>query len=168
ISSSTTVYVFEPSDDNLLSANLTDCSEWRFPWLIIVCIVLTVVEREPSEVDDYDPYHVNWISPNTGFGSRMSLNRTAVLNNSFNDSNKSNKSLRSHHLVYYRDHFVPKHYSTLQPPLQHTRPLSRYSTHSSKSKTSQKSRISQKSQKLPKIIEIDYSNDFKPYTYSLR
>ncbi|XP_054154993.1 uncharacterized protein LOC128953531 [Oppia nitens] len=216
ISASTSLYVFEPSEESLLAANLTECNEWRFPWLIVLCIVLTVllvlmllvnlfmcsslscrcvktevIEREPSEVDDYDPYHINWITPNTGYtsgggggggggGSRMSLNRSAFNNNSFT----SNKSLaataatnRSHHLVYYRDHFVPKHYSTLQSSSAggHTtttngtnRPLSRYSTHSTKSQTSQKSRKSQKSQKLPKIVEIDYSNDFKPFTYSLR
>ena len=130
-------------------------------------MLLKVVERETSEMDDYDPYQVNWITSNSRNGSRMSLNRPVYNDSSFTSS----RSLRSPQSMYFRDQFSPRHYSTLQPPIHsptHTRPLSRYSTHSGKSQTSQKSRKSQKSQKLPKIIEIDYSHEYKPYTYSLR
>jgi len=82
---------------------LTECTEWRFPWLIALCICLgilllamlilniflcsslsctctktEIVDREPSE-DEYDPYNkVDWPPPQSQFshyGSRSSLNK---------------------------------------------------------------------------------------------
>lgn len=98
---STTAYVFEP--DQLLSASILsspkannkECSEWRFPWLIALCIMLAVLlvimmviniflcssmscscfkpdtHEEPTIIEDYDPYKIDY-----GFyDSRLSLNR---------------------------------------------------------------------------------------------
>ncbi|CAG2109006.1 unnamed protein product [Medioppia subpectinata] len=167
--------------------NLSECTEWRFPWLITLCIVLAVllllmlllnmfmcsslscrcikteiVEQEPDEtVDDYDPYRADWTAPNSRYGSRNSLNKGYP-----EGTLKSNKSQpKSYHLGYDNDDYVPdqhnRSYSTLQTRSPRPRspgpPLSTYSTHSLKSN---------KKLKPIKTIEIDYSidnNNKNPY-----
>ncbi|UYV69204.1 hypothetical protein LAZ67_6002824 [Cordylochernes scorpioides] len=91
---STTGFVLDPGD-SVMSAGLTECTEWRFPWLVGLCICLAilllvmlvvniflcsslswtctkteVVEKEPSEVEDYDPYKVGWVPYYAAAGSR--------------------------------------------------------------------------------------------------
>lgn len=75
-----------------------ECTEWRFPWLITLCICLAIMllvmlllnlfmcssmtcrcikteanEKEPSDFGDYDPYRADWTAPNSLHGSRYSL-----------------------------------------------------------------------------------------------
>lgn len=74
-----------------------ECTEWRFPWLITLCICLAIMlltmlllnlfmcssltcrciktdvnEKEPTD-DDYNPYRADWTAPNSLHGSRYSL-----------------------------------------------------------------------------------------------
>ncbi|XP_075524665.1 uncharacterized protein LOC142557014 [Dermacentor variabilis] len=135
---STSVFVVEPGESSL-SAPLRECTEWRFPWLIGLCICLAVLllvmlivniflcssltctctkteveEKEPSEMEDYDPYKGSWV-PSSQYGSRTSLNKPgytsggSTLNSARSVSNGS-------------DHYT----------IVHSRPNSRYSHHSSK------------------------------------
>nr|XP_027196716.1 uncharacterized protein LOC113791176 isoform X3 [Dermatophagoides pteronyssinus] len=101
VSASTSVFIREPTDsDALIDANQSDveCTEWRFPWLITLCICLAIMllvmlllnlfmcssltcrciktdlnEKEPTDFDDYDPYRADWTAPNSLQGSRYSL-----------------------------------------------------------------------------------------------
>ncbi|KAH7636420.1 zona pellucida-like domain containing protein 1 [Dermatophagoides farinae] len=101
VSASTSVFIREPTDsDALMDANQSDleCTEWRFPWLITLCICLAIMllvmlllnlfmcssltcrciktdvnEKEPTDFDDYDPYRADWTAPNSLQGSRYSL-----------------------------------------------------------------------------------------------
>lgn len=78
---------------------LGECTEWRFPWLITLCICLAIMllvmlllnlfmcssltcrcaktevnEKEPtSDIEDFDPYRADWTAPNSLHGSRYSL-----------------------------------------------------------------------------------------------
>uniref|UniRef100_L7M6W3 ZP domain-containing protein n=1 Tax=Rhipicephalus pulchellus TaxID=72859 RepID=L7M6W3_RHIPC len=135
---STSVFVVEPGESSL-SAPLRECTEWRFPWLIGLCICLAILllvmlivniflcssltctctkteveEKEPSEMEDYDPYKGSWV-PSSQYGSRTSLNKPgytsggSTLNSARSVSNGS-------------DHYT----------IVHSRPNSRYSHHSSK------------------------------------
>lgn len=135
---STSVFVVEPGESSM-SAPLRECTEWRFPWLIGLCICLAILllvmlivniflcssltctctkteveEKEPSEMEDYDPYKGSWV-PSSQYGSRTSLNKPgytsggSTLNSARSVSNGS-------------DHYT----------IVHSRPNSRYSHHSSK------------------------------------
>lgn len=135
---STEVFVVEPGQSSIASP-IRECTEWRFPWLIGLCICLAILllvmlivniflcssltctctkteveEKEPSEIEDYDPYKVGW-APSSQYGSRISLNKPgytsggSTLNSARSVSNGSD------------------HYTTV-----HSRPNSRYSHHSSK------------------------------------
>lgn len=135
---STAVFVVEPGESSI-SSPLRECTEWRFPWLIGLCICLAILllvmlivniflcssltctctkteveEKEPSEMEDYDPYKVGW-APSSQYGSRTSLNKPgyasggSTLNSARSVSNGS-------------DHYT----------IVHSRPNSRYSHHSSK------------------------------------
>ncbi|XP_064486840.1 uncharacterized protein LOC135399081 [Ornithodoros turicata] len=135
---STEVFVVEPGESSIASP-IRECTEWRFPWLIGLCICLAILllvmlivniflcssltctctkteveEKEPSEIEDYDPYKVGW-APSSQYGSRISLNKPgytsggSTLNSARSVSNGSD------------------HYTTV-----HSRPTSRYSHHSSK------------------------------------
>lgn len=104
VSASTTVQIREPSDsDALTNPDIAadkplECTEWRFPWLITLCICLAIMllvmlllnlfmcssmtcrcikteenEKEPSDYGDYDPYRADWTAPNSLHGSRYSL-----------------------------------------------------------------------------------------------
>lgn len=134
---STAVFVVEPGES--ASSPIRECTEWRFPWLIGLCICLAILllvmlivniflcssltctctkteveEKEPSEMEDYDPYKVGW-APSSQYGSRTSLNKPgyasggSTLNSARSVSNGS-------------DHYT----------IVHSRPNSRYSHHSSK------------------------------------
>ncbi|KAF7489694.1 hypothetical protein SSS_04216 [Sarcoptes scabiei] len=122
---STTVYVFEP--DQQMSSSILyaggiggglgfngggnnghnfdgRCTEWRFPWLIALCIMLgilliimmvvniflcsslscsccrsEIVEHEPVIIEDYDPYKIDIGSFYSPYDSRLSLNRSSKL-----------------------------------------------------------------------------------------
>lgn len=135
---STTVFVVEPGHD-ISALAVTDCTEWRFPWLIGLCICLAilllvmlivniflcssltctctkteVVDKEPSEMEDYDPYRVGW-APSSHYGSRTSLNKPYISGGS--TLNSISRSMGSG-----SDHYA----------IVHSRPNSRYSHHSSK------------------------------------
>ncbi|XP_075678229.1 uncharacterized protein LOC113791970 isoform X2 [Dermatophagoides pteronyssinus] len=115
---STTVYVFEPDQQMSSSIMLAgiggksdgsddfihgNCNEWRFPWLIALCIMLGIlliimmvvniflctsmscscfrsemVEHEPTIMDDYDPYKIDIGSYYSPYDSRLSLNRSTT------------------------------------------------------------------------------------------
>ncbi|CAG2176789.1 unnamed protein product [Oppiella nova] len=188
LSASTSLFVFEPTDDSLTLENLSECTEWRFPWLITLCIVLAVllllmlllnmfmcsslscrcikteiVEQEPDEtIEEYDPYRADWTAPNSRYGSQKSLNKP------YDSTLKSNKSHKSYLSGdgYDNEEYVPdRQFSTLQTSGRRSPgpPLSTYSTtRSLKSNKSGK-------QKPIKTIEIDYSMDNKnPYNFSRR
>ncbi|XP_054152876.1 uncharacterized protein LOC128951654 [Oppia nitens] len=122
LSASTSVYVFEPSDESLTLENLSECTEWRFPWLITLCIILAILlllmllvnmfmcssltcrcikteieEQEPDQtVDEYDPYRADWTTANSRYGgSRMSINDTTLKSNPIRSHHKSYGDLRS-------------------------------------------------------------------------
>lgn len=136
---STSVYVLEPGDP-ILASSLETCTEWRFPWLIGLCICLAilllvmlivniflcssltctctkteVVDKEPSEMDDYDPYRVGWVS-GSHYGSRSSLHKPGYTSG----GSTLNSTARS--VSNASDHYA----------IVHSRPGSRYSQHSSK------------------------------------
>ncbi|KAG8200026.1 hypothetical protein JTE90_001256 [Oedothorax gibbosus] len=136
---STSVYLLEPGDP-ILAENLESCTEWRFPWLIGLCICLAilllvmlivniflcssltctctkteVVDKEPSEMDDYDPYRVGWVG-GSHYGSRSSLHKPGYLSG----GSTLNSTARS--VSNASDHYA----------IVHSRPGSRYSQHSSK------------------------------------
>lgn len=65
----------------MLLVNLFMCST-----LTCRCVKTEVVEREPSIIEDYDPYKVDWAAsipgPGSHYGSRMSLNKIDRYNDS--------------------------------------------------------------------------------------
>lgn len=102
VSASTSVFIREPSDSDALEhpdSDKLECTEWRFPWLITLCICLAIMllvmlllnlfmcssmscrcikteanEREPTDdFGEYDPYRADWTAPNSLHGSRYSL-----------------------------------------------------------------------------------------------
>ncbi|XP_037795556.1 uncharacterized protein LOC119590885 [Penaeus monodon] len=130
VQATTTVYVVEPS-----SAGLQTC-EWYPPWLWILCIVLAVlfiimmiiniflcsamtcsctktevIEKEPSIIEEYDPYR-SWHG--SQYGSRYSLNGKGYTSGA--STMNSARSVSSH-----SDHYA----------IVHSRPNSRYSGHHS-------------------------------------
>lgn len=136
---STSVFVVEPGEF-ILAEGLTECTEWRFPWLIGLCICLAILllvmlivniflcsslsctctkteveEKEPSEMEDYDPYRVGW-APSSHYGSRTSLNKHGYTSG----GSTLNSTARS--VSNGSDHYA----------IVHSRPGSRYSQHSSK------------------------------------
>ncbi|GFQ63826.1 ZP domain-containing protein [Trichonephila clavata] len=136
---STSAYIIHPGDP-ILAESLESCTEWRFPWLIGLCICLAilllvmlivniflcssltctctkteVVDKEPSEMDDYDPYRVGWVS-GSHYGSRSSLHKPGYLSG----GSTLNSTARS--VSNASDHYA----------IVHSRPGSRYSQHSSK------------------------------------
>lgn len=131
VQATTTVYVVEPTT----IAGLTEC-EWYPPWLWILCIVLAVlfvimmiiniflcsamtcsctksevIEKEPSIIEEYDPYR-SWHG--SQYGSRYSLNGKGYTSGA--STLNSARSVSSH-----SDHYVAVH----------SRPNSRYSGHHS-------------------------------------
>jgi hypothetical protein len=135
---STTIFVVEPGSETS-SSYLQECTEWRFPWLIALCIMLAimllimllvniflcsslscscvkteVVEKEPSDIEEYDPYKIDW-SPGSHYGSRTSLNKNPyTLEGSTLNSRRSYSGNES-------DPYAP---------VSHSRPHSRYSNKS--------------------------------------
>lgn len=132
---STSAFVLHPGEQILAQAS-TECTEWRFPWLIGLCICLAVlllvmlivniflcssltctctktevVEKEPSEMEDYDPYKLGW-APGSHYGSRTSLNKPGYTSGGSTLNSMSTGS----------DHYA----------IVHSRPGSRYSQHSSR------------------------------------
>ncbi|XP_050720842.1 uncharacterized protein LOC127000827 [Eriocheir sinensis] len=130
VQATTTVYVVEPT-----TLGLTEC-EWYPPWLWILCIVLAVlfvimmiiniflcsamtcsctksevIEKEPSIIEEYDPYR-SWHG--SQYGSRYSLNGKGYTSGA--STLNSARSVSSH-----SDHYVAVH----------SRPNSRYSGHHS-------------------------------------
>ncbi|XP_068241742.1 uncharacterized protein [Palaemon carinicauda] len=130
VQATTTVFVVEPT-----SAGLTNC-EWYPPWLWILCIVLAVlfiimmiiniflcsamtcsctktevIEKEPSIIEEYDPYR-SWHG--SQYGSRYSLNGKGYTSGA--STMNSARSVSSH-----SDHYA----------IVHSRPNSRYSGHHS-------------------------------------
>ncbi|XP_013788094.2 uncharacterized protein LOC106472011 [Limulus polyphemus] len=132
---STTVFVLEPGE-GVVAQHVRDCTEWQFPWLIGLCICLAIlllvmlivniflcssltctcmsaeetVDKESSEMEDYDPYRVGWI-PSSHYGSRSSLNKPYMTSGCTNHSMGSGS-----------DQYI----------IVHTRPNSRHSHSSSK------------------------------------
>lgn len=131
VQAGTTVYVVEPS-----SIGLASC-DWYPPWLWILCIVLAVlfiimmiiniflcsamtcsctksevIEKEPSIIEEYDPYRSSWHG--SQYGSRYSLNGKGYTSGA--STMNSARSVSSH-----SDHYV----------MVHSRPNSRYSGHHS-------------------------------------
>jgi hypothetical protein len=139
VMASTTVFVLQPGDP-ILAESLESCTVWKFPWLIGLCICLAilllvmlivniflcssltctctkteVVDKEPSEMDDYDPYRVGWVS-GSHYGSRSSLHKPGYMSG----GSTLNSTARS--VSNASDHYA----------IVHSRPGSRYSQHSSK------------------------------------
>ncbi|XP_045605157.1 uncharacterized protein [Procambarus clarkii] len=130
VQATTTVYVVEPT-----SAGAASC-DWYPPWLWILCIVLAVlfiimmiiniflcsamtcsctksevIEKEPSIIEEYDPYR-SWHG--SQYGSRYSLNGKGYTSGA--STMNSARSVSSH-----SDHYA----------IVHSRPNSRYSGHHS-------------------------------------
>ncbi|XP_054168417.1 uncharacterized protein LOC128965696 [Oppia nitens] len=147
---STTVFVIEPGDQ-ISESYLEECTEWRFPWLITLCIVLAIMllvmllvniflcsslscscignnvdEKESSEIEDYDPYKIDW-TRSSHYGSHSSLNK----NNYTGYVSGGGSTIASHRSVSGND-------SDPYGPTSHSRPNSRYSN-----KPSQTANLSQ-------------------------
>ncbi|CAL4061809.1 unnamed protein product [Meganyctiphanes norvegica] len=130
VQAGTTVYVVEPSGLGLYQ----NC-EWYPPWLWILCIALAVlfiimmiiniflcsamtcsctntevIEKEPSIIEEYDPYR-SWHG--SQYGSRYSLNGKGYTSGA--STMNSARSVSSH-----SDHYA----------IVHSRPNSRYSRYS--------------------------------------
>lgn len=77
-----------------------------------------MIEKEPSDIEDYDPYKVGWV-PSTGhqsqYGSRYSLNGKPGYASGGSTINSTTRSLSTN-----SDHYA----------IVHSRPNSRYSHHS--------------------------------------
>ena len=71
-----------------------------------------VDEREGSEIEEYDPYKIDWI-PNSHYGSRTSLNKNGYTSGGGSDINS--------HRSYSGNESDP------YAPVSHSRPNSRYS-----------------------------------------
>lgn len=137
LSASTSAYVVEPGQVSIASP-LRECTEWRFPWLIGLCISLAILllimlivniflcssltcscinteieEKEPSEIEDYDPYKGSYY-PASHYGSHTTLNKPPY-------NGMSTLGGRSHMST------ASDHYTTV-----HSRPHSRYSQRSTK------------------------------------
>nr|XP_046919568.1 uncharacterized protein LOC124499670 isoform X1 [Dermatophagoides farinae] len=145
---STTVYVFEP--DQQMSSSIMmagvggggsggsddfihgHCNEWRFPWLIALCIMLGIlliimmvvniflctsmscscfrsemVEHEPTIMDDYDPYKIDIGSYYSPYDSRLSLNRSTT---SIANPMTSNVVGNHHHHQHNTHHHSNNHH----------------------------------------------------------
>ncbi|XP_018493743.1 uncharacterized protein LOC100901865 [Galendromus occidentalis] len=138
LSASSSVFVVEPGQASIASP-LRECTEWRFPWLIGLCISLAILllimlivniflcssltcscvnqeieEKEPSEIEDYDPYKGSYY-PASHYGSHTTLHKQPY------NGGMSTLGGRSH-ISNASDH-----YTTV-----HSRPHSRYSQRSTK------------------------------------
>ncbi|XP_022659244.1 uncharacterized protein LOC111258975 isoform X2 [Varroa jacobsoni] len=142
LSASTSVFVVEPGQASIASP-LRECTEWRFPWLIGLCIALAILllimlivniflcssltcscvnteveEKESSEIEDYDPYKGGSYYPASHYGSHTTLHKQQPQQSAYGVNTLGGRS----HISNASDH-----YTTV-----HSRPHSRYSQRSSK------------------------------------
>ncbi|KAK8392623.1 hypothetical protein O3P69_014803 [Scylla paramamosain] len=135
VQATTTVYVVEPTT----IAGLTEC-EWYPPWLWILCIVLAVlfvimmiiniflcsamtcsctksevIEKEPSIIEEYDPYR-SWHG--SQYGSRYSLNGKGL---HLGRLHPQLRPLRVFPLRPLRSRALPPQLTLLWPPLPQAR-----------------------------------------------
>lgn len=146
---STSAFVVNPGDP--AARALTSCSEWQFPWLIGLCICLAILllvmlivniflcssvtclctrsevsEKDPSEIEDYDPYKVGWSSSH--YGSRTSLNKAGYMSGAESTVHSGSSASDHYATVQSRPGSGYSHHSSREPlHLGHRRPGSAFS-----------------------------------------
>ena len=128
---STSAYVVEPGENILDYVKSSECSKYDFPWLLPLAIVLgilllimmiiniflctslsctctktEVVEKEEgSELEDYDPYKIDW-SANNNYAHSNYTSRSELAKDDLHDyrptSRYSHRSTQSMNRPYYK------------------------------------------------------------------
>uniref|UniRef100_T1ILQ0 ZP domain-containing protein n=1 Tax=Strigamia maritima TaxID=126957 RepID=T1ILQ0_STRMM len=136
---SATANVLEPGETSPDAIPLTECNINRWSWLLGLCIAFgvlfiimliiniflcsaltctctrqEVLEKDPSVIEEYDPYKGDWVG--SQYGSRYSLNGKPGYTSGASTMNSTTRSVSTN-----SDHYA----------IVHSHPGSRYSTHGS-------------------------------------
>ncbi|OQR77485.1 hypothetical protein BIW11_02897 [Tropilaelaps mercedesae] len=113
-----------------VASPLRECTEWRFPWLIGLCISLAILllimlivniflcssltcscvnteveEKESSEIEDYDPYKGGSYYPASHYGSHTTLHKQQPQQSAYGVNTLGGRS----HMSNASDHYTTVH-----------------------------------------------------------
>lgn len=142
---------YRQENANLTNLELEECTAWKVPWLVSLCICLAILllimlivnifmcssltcrcvktdveEKSDSSIEDYDPYRFDYSVPPSHYGSRMSLNKSGY-NDGTIKSHRSYNNQRNVDIDYSDDgDYDPNKYpiSTISRP--HSQPYANH------------------------------------------